>query len=517
MKRIVVSFIITCLFFPSLYEKAYSQESIFSIRTWNSGFFGKISCFDQRFSEIFLAHSSTSSMTITSISFSGGDFNVGTSSYIGWVRSSSGSSSLISAFPLTLNTRDTFSLLVKFQPFRQNLQYGSMTVNYRNASGMNGSVTYTNIVSGYGIPVGVYSAPIPNSRDWVTPVGSSSVRSVVLRNLVGSTKYIRKIEIEQSENDFALSDILPLPDSIGYFAVIPIRFTPSKPLSFSFTSSPILRVIVAQGAVLDTVEHRLWALGKTMSAEDVVIRPGLRPLRDSIPSGDSLTLEVFLAQADKQKLSRIATDSMRALIAVYKNNVLPPLRQWYDNKWQAIELPIQQSSPWRIFEDTGKGIFGGAWNGRDDVLMRMSGKAMISETDQTPLHLLDFQWLGQGNFSYIVQLPAQGTNFTVQTCTAGGKRLFTAVQTATTFTLQSAFPNPADTHFEVAYSVNEKQNLSLSLYNAQGNLVRTIKSALHEAGEYSERLETGFLATGTYFLRLSGETTVQQRVVNVIK
>jgi hypothetical protein len=148
--------------------------------------------------------------------------------------------------------------------------------------------------------------------------------------------------------------------------------------------------------------------------------------------------------------------------------------------------------------------------------MRMSGKAMISETDQTPLHLLDFQWLGQGEYSYIVQLPAQSTNFTVQTCTAGGKRLFKAHISAT-FALQSAFPNPADSHFEVAYTVTEKQNLSLSLYNAQGNLVRTIKSALHEAGEYSERLETGFLATGTYFLRLSGETTVQQRVVNVIK
>ncbi|MFY7998592.1 MAG: T9SS type A sorting domain-containing protein [Candidatus Kapaibacteriota bacterium] len=62
-----------------------------------------------------------------------------------------------------------------------------------------------------------------------------------------------------------------------------------------------------------------------------------------------------------------------------------------------------------------------------------------------------------------------------------------------------------------------KATPSLALYNAQGNLVRTIKSAPHEAGEYSERLETGFLATGTYFLRLSGETAVHQRVVNVIK
>jgi hypothetical protein len=200
---------------------------------------------------------------------------------------------------------------------------------------------------------------------------------------------------------------------------------------------------------------------------------------------------------------------------VYKNNVVP-LGEWYNNQWQTRELPIQQNSPWRIFEITGERRFGGAWNGRDDVLMRMSGRALISETDQSPLHLLDFQWLVQGEINYIVQLPAQSGSLTVQTCTAGGKRLFKAIAPAA-FALQSPFPNPVSTEFAVTYTVSEKQYLSLSLYNAQGNLIRTIKSAPHEAGEYSERLETGFLATGTYFLRLSGETTVHQRIVNVIK
>jgi hypothetical protein len=499
-----------CLLLPTL---GFSQEQPLSARATNSGSFGKTPCFVQNYLPIRLTNTSKTPISISSLNFANGDFRVDT---LYTIFDSSRTYPYSRRLPITLASGDTLFFLAVFQPFRQGIQTTDLRVGFRRSGSMEEFLTWNNFVSGYGVPVGIYSAPKPNARDWVTPIGSSSVRSIVLRNLVGSTKYIRKIEIEQSGNDFAVSDILPRPDSVDYFAVIPIRFTPSQPLGISYTSSAVLKIIVAQGTTADTVEQKLWAFGRTISAEDVVIRPGLRPMRDSIPNGDSLTLEVFLAQADKQKLSRIATDSMRALIAVYKNNVLPPLRQWYDNKWQAIELPIQQSSPWRIFEVTGKGIFGGAWNGRDDVLMRMSGKAMISETDQTPLHLLDFQWLGQGEYSYIVQLPAQSTNFTVQTCTAGGKRLFKAHISAT-FALQSAFPNPADSHFEVAYTVTEKQNLSLSLYNAQGNLVRTIKSALHEAGEYSERLETGFLATGTYFLRLSGETTVQQRVVNVIK
>ena len=491
---------------------SFSQEQPPLTRLTNNGSFGKVPVFDKSYRLIGFTNTSTTTISISSLNFVNGDFQVD-SLYV--LLQPSKSLTPFRRLPITLAPGDTLLFATIFQPFRQGTQTATLRIGFRRSGSMEEFLTWNNFVSGYGVPVGIYSAPKPNMRDWVTPIGSSSVRSVVLRHLVGSTKYIRKIEFEQSGNDFALSDILPRPDSIDYFAAIPIRFTPSQPLGITYTSFAVLKVIIEQGTIQDTLRQEIRAMGRTISNEDVVIRPGLRPMRDSIPSGDSLTLEVFLAQADKQKLSRIATDSMRALIAVYKNNVLPPLRQWYDNKWQAIELPIQQNSPWRIFEVTGKGIFGGAWNGRDDVLMRMSGKAMISETDTSPLHLLDFQWLGQGDFSYIVQLPTQSTNFTVQTCTAGGKRLFIAPEPA--FTLQSTFPNPADTHFEVAYTVSEKQNLSLSLYNAQGNLVRTIKTALHEAGEYAERLETGFLATGTYFLRLAGETTVQQRVVNVIK
>ncbi len=158
--------------------------------------------------------------------------------------------------------------------------------------------------------------------------------------------------------------------------------------------------------------------------------------------------------------------------------------------------------------------------GRESILYRIPMQAMAGDTDLTEIKLSQFQWgdptSSSSPNSNIFILPPLSGWLRIKTCTAGGKRLFNSSQ-APAFTLQSAFPNPADTHFEVTYTVSEKQNLSLSLYNAQGNLVRTIKSALHEAGEYSERLETGFLATGTYFLRLSGETTVQQRVVNVIK
>lgn len=507
LQSLLLSFVCAwCLHIPTA---AFSQEQPPLLPTPQRDTFSKVPVFDKSYARTGFINTSTTSVTITSLNFVGGDFAMDSLFIVLQT-----SQSLISfrKLPITLASGDTLLFLAIFQPFRQGTQSANLRIGFRRSGGTEEALTWNNFVSGYGIPVGIYSAPKTNGRDWLMPSGSSSVRSVVLRNLVGSSKQIRKIEIVQSGNDFALDTIIPPPDSVDQFAVIPIRFTSSQ----SFGIRPaVLKIIVAQGAILDTLEQQLGALGRFIGTDDAVIRPGLRAMRDSLASGDSLTLEVFLSEAEKQKLARVTSSSMRALIAVYKNNVLP-LSEWYNNQWQARELPIQKNSPWRIFEITGEGRFGSAWNGRDDVLMRMSGRALISETDQSPLHLLDFQWLVQGEINYIVQLPAQSGSLTVQTCAAGGKRLFTPSKT-TAFALQSPFPNPVNTDFAVTYTVSEKQHLSLALYNAQGNLVRTIKSALHEPGEYSERLETGFLATGTYFVRLAGGAAVEQRVVNVIK
>ncbi|MCU0424206.1 MAG: hypothetical protein MUF71_01135 [Candidatus Kapabacteria bacterium] len=454
------------LFYILLSLQATAQISPFLIRADNNGWFGKVPCFDKKNLTITLINTSTASVSISAVRFPNSDFLVDTASVIGFVRSSTQQFYSVRRFPLSINSNDTLTILVTYFPLRQGLQTAPMEINYSRNQQTPERMTVANAVSGYGLSIKVYSAPLTNGRDWVTQIGSFGVRTVVLRTLIGDRTQIQSVALEQSGNEFALTNSIPLPSPLTAligetFVCIPIRYTPllsvsgSNAVNSSYSSSATLRIIVQYQTNLDTLRQELRAVGENPAVSRRVIRPGLRPQRDSIPSGDSAVIELFLNQPNISSLApallTVASDSMRSLIAVNKNLIASPPQQWFNNQWSARELATERSSVWRIFELSGDGKNASAWSGNTDILMRMRSQAMIGDTDQAPLILLDFQWLTKDPFSYIVQQPSLPASMTVRTCTAGGKRLFTQASTAT-LALQNTFPNPASTHVDIAYS-----------------------------------------------------------------
>lgn len=490
-------------------------------RSYN-GSLSKISAFGITMGTVTVVNSSTSNITITGIDFpldsastvfQLSDFSIVQGLFI--QKKSIGRREYPTNFPITLVSSDTLVVFLQFRPVRAGWQTASMRVSFQqNNSIFIERQIFPGTVRSYALPIRMQISPEPFLNDWVAQTDSMSVRTFVLQNVAGNrSKYIRSIDLFQERNEFSIArDILPQKDSIYNFAFIPIAFRPSSRVGKNYGLSAMLRVIVSDGGNLDTLMQQITAQARSQENGNVRFQAGIRPSRDSVVSGDTLSLEIYLAQADKAALFRSTSKTMRAVVAVRADN-LTLQGEWYDNKWQAIELTEPNAFPWRLFQVTGEERYGGAWGGNSDVLMKLRVKAMIGEFDQTSLRILDFQWLPADVFTTIVHLPPSQSSLTIRTCTAGGKRLFT---TAKATTVSQIFPNPTNAQSEFSTTLSSAQTLEVALYNAQGNLVRRIAAGRYEEGTHSFSVETQSLAAGVYFVRVVSEEGVWQKSFSVV-
>ena len=399
---------------------------------------------------------------------------------------------------LALSPNQSVQLRCRFTPRDIGTQQSNLTISFTRGSAQQSQVVQNALV-GRGTALKI----VPPSLDTVF-VGSQVFNSVLLIN-----RWTQIIDVDLGLGAISSGATITLRDTFftlapGDSAFVPMRFQ----IQQTGNIDGLLRVISRVISGFDTVSAKIPMYGRLRGARDVMIQPGIRAVPDSAAPGDTIRLEVYIS-SESSSLDDIFRASLPTFSGTFSLN--GNLAQLLSTSGVRPLVSSQQyrSGP-RYFR-----ILPQFWSGREKVLFSMTMQAMVSDTDRTEIQLTEFQWGNPGERGVFVLPPISGF-LRIKTCAAGGKRLFKALDPKA-FALQSPFPNPISTEFAVTYTVSEKQHLSLALYNAQGNLVRTLKSALHEPGEYSERLETGFLATGTYFVRLAGEAAVEQRVVNVIK
>ena len=87
---------------------------------------------------------------------------------------------------------------------------------------------------------------------------------------------------------------------------------------------------------------------------------------------------------------------------------------------------------------------------------------------------------------------------------AGGKKIQLAI-----------YPNPVKTNATIRYTIAENSTVKLSVFNAQGQLVKTILNQQLNAGNYSQAIETSTLAAGKYLLKIDDGKNILTR--NFIK
>jgi len=102
----------------------------------------------------------------------------------------------------------------------------------------------------------------------------------------------------------------------------------------------------------------------------------------------------------------------------------------------------------------------------------------------------------------------------------------TAIEDKTTspvkFELKNNYPNPFNPETRIPFSVNKTQNIKLEIYNISGKLIRTIIDAPFAKGNFEASWnginDQGIrVASGVYFSRLQGESTVKMKQLLLIK
>ncbi len=86
------------------------------------------------------------------------------------------------------------------------------------------------------------------------------------------------------------------------------------------------------------------------------------------------------------------------------------------------------------------------------------------------------------------------------------------------FNLSQNYPNPFNPTTTIEFSVNQRNDVSLKVYNITGELVTSlINSASFEAGNYSITLDASKLASGTYIYVLTNGTQQLSKKMTLIK
>ena len=92
------------------------------------------------------------------------------------------------------------------------------------------------------------------------------------------------------------------------------------------------------------------------------------------------------------------------------------------------------------------------------------------------------------------------------------------VEMADQFIVEPAYPNPFNPEAQMRFAVNRRQVVRMDLYDVMGRQVQSLFEGPSPAGQIQTvRIDGSALPSGTYMVRLTGETFVDTQVVTLMK
>lgn len=93
----------------------------------------------------------------------------------------------------------------------------------------------------------------------------------------------------------------------------------------------------------------------------------------------------------------------------------------------------------------------------------------------------------------------------------------TAAATPTGFTLEQNFPNPFNPSTSIRYTIAERGEAELNVYNLLGNMVATLVSGVKETGTYTASFDALRLSSGIYFYTLRTGSSSETKWMTLLK
>jgi Leucine-rich repeat (LRR) protein len=432
-------------------------------------------------------------------------------------------------FPLQPGS--SISIPVKFSPRTAGRKLGTITIQYRTATGGElRTVNFANILQGDGTPLKIVDTDFDLVRV------NRRTRAAVL--LINRLPRVTNATAGANTNIITVRNIVLENNARNSFSTIatqtPLYLGPGDTTSIYVRCEPSLsgrlsaRIRVTSDVDNSTVRTDVGLGNLTANAilpqdGDFFAEVAVRTARgqEKAAPGSTVQLEVYYTKAN---LPDIANKQIPPLISGYirfDRNVLALTPDAYSdnlpnsaslNTISRVLLFPPDGYP-RIYPSSKRPTVR-----RDSVLIdSILCRAVAGGVTETALLYEQFTWgrsSSRATKVFIEEAPVTNT-FTAIVSRAGGTRLITP---ATSGSLLTAIqPNPASNETDVRYTVAEQSSISLEVLDMQGQVVKRIRSGEAAAGEYTTRIRISDLPSGTYLVRLTTNTEVLTEKLQVIR
>ncbi len=435
---------------------------------------------------------------------------------------------------LTLRANAEQRLDIEFTPRTVGAKAGTVLVQYsqQGAGARLQTQNYPNLVRGTAIPIKIRDIDFDTVR-----VNRSTITTMLIENKlprraenVVNILSVRPV-INSRDAAFSIQNFTP-PVAIypGDGTGVLVQCSPTlvgRPVGtlevrYSFASSTSSQARIDTGVVRVGVR----ASAVIIPRDSLFLEFGIRPVRDSVPPGGSVDVEVFI-KVDSSKLSeerarvRRVVQNLNARLFEgsirYNPNVLSLIPNLYFEE-------LTNATAANAFQRASIYVPRTLWNSADSlVIARVPFRVVSGNTNITPLIIEeiflgpDRRTPGQRKIFIDQSISVTGATqgrFIAGVCEAGGLRLTT---TARAVNLTAIRPNPVQDAAELTYAVREDGFVALELIDLQGNILQTLVRGDHAPGEYLLTMDTKNLPSGTYFLRLRTPSDVKTQKVQVVK
>jgi Leucine-rich repeat (LRR) protein len=422
----------------------------------------------------------------------------------------------------TFAPRETKFLSFAFAPRTVGQKQGAATLRYRvlNASGTAGDVQTQPVPSAFTGRSGPLDVSAVDFQDML--VGRTAIATARVINRGPQAVTLRRATIATQE----AAKILGLRTSSQGLISAEQLETQGVVLG-QFGSGSDTTAIIVQGAPndirrlsdglivvadVDSAQSEVLGNVRQQTAQDVVISVGIRPSAASasnVAPGQAVTLELYLRSANATQLRLAAQPEFVATVR-FSGKVLA-----LDTRGDAYLVRNAGGTFMRA-------VLPAQWDVRDTVVLgRIQCMAVQGDTDRTELQIESLAWgarsaaasVGLIQQRVFVDSLIQGT-FSSELCKAGGKRL---VRQTTKSFLAAVQPNPTDDVTLLHYALRESGNVTLTLVDAKGSVVKTLLSGLHQAGEYELSANLGDVSQGAYMLILTTPTEILHGRISVVR
>ena len=182
-----------------------------------------------------------------------------------------------------------------------------------------------------------------------------------------------------------------------------------------------------------------------------------------------------------------------------------------------VEAGNMYYSPQSLEIEVGETVQWYNENGYHDVVITSGPEILSLPPVSGPNIIGSLTFTTPGTYEYICSIGSHANMGMIGTIVVNEPLEVNYINIPSKNNLQNIYPNPFNPLTNINYTLIEKSNIKLSIYNSLGSKVVTLKEGNVEAGNYYVSWDASKYPSGVYFLKLHVNNSVEVKKMILLK